>query len=150
MKRMVLSALVTLSLVACAGSFNTFPVRGRDTELARIKGEWGGEYDSPATGRTGSIHFALDLAHSTGEGEVMMNVPGEAQPRPLQIASMHVTGDEVKGKLKRYTDPACNCQVDTEFVGVLAGETIDGTFTSHPAAGGPSAQGTWHVERIKM
>jgi hypothetical protein len=151
MKRVLLSALMTLSLVGCAGSLNTFPVKGKDTELAKVKGNWEGEYTSPDTGRSGTISFTLDLGHATGEGEVLMDVPGEPAPRSLRIASMHVDGSEVKGRLRRYTDPACNCQVDTEFSGVVVGETIDGTFVIKPVgkdvvAGG----GTWHAERVGM
>jgi hypothetical protein len=148
MKRAALSVLLALSLVGCAGSFNTFPVNGRQTEIAKVKGDWSGEYSSPDTGRSGFISFKLDLGHSTGEGQVEMNVPGELQPRPLRIASMHVSGNEVRGRLARYTDPGCNCAVDTEFVGIVTGGTIDGTFTTKPAGRDlVAAGGTWHAER---
>ena len=32
-----------------------------------------------------------------------------------------------------YTDPACDCEVETTFVGRVAGDTIEGTFTTTPS-----------------
>jgi len=47
-------------LVGCASSDPApVPIIGDPVELARLTGEWCGRYDSPATGRTGSIVFHL-------------------------------------------------------------------------------------------
>jgi hypothetical protein len=48
-----------------------------------------------------------------------------------------------------YTDPACDCQVDTTFVGRIQGDTIEGTFTTAPSGQGAPTAGRWKVTRQK-
>jgi hypothetical protein len=144
-----LSGLMALTM-ACAGSLKTFPVQGRETELAKMRGDWKGEYTSPATGRTGTIHFNLEFGRDIAEGEVQMNIPGQPTPRTLKIDVMRVQGSELHGKLARYVDPACNCAVETVFVGALNGNIIEGTFTTTPVGKDSSVGGTWRAERYSL
>jgi hypothetical protein len=48
-----------------------------------------------------------------------------------------------------YTDPACDCQVQTTFVGTQTGNRIEGTFTAKMVASGTEQHGTWGVTRVK-
>ena len=51
-----------------------------------------------------------------------------AQTSLLTIRLVRVQGDTVTGRMEPYTDPDCQCTVETTFRGVLRGDTISGTF----------------------
>jgi hypothetical protein len=64
----------------------------------------------------------------------------------LSIAFVRISGGDVTGTLDPYTDPECQCTVQTTFTGKLRGNTIEGTFVTR----GPSAReqaGRWKVTR---
>jgi hypothetical protein len=151
MKRFLMPAfLIALvaSSVGCAGSLTAVPVKGKDADVFAMRGQWSGEYSSVDTGRKGSIRFSLRPGRKTADGEVDMQLPGANEPRMLRIAVLRVEGDELHGKLERYTDPSCNCSVDAEFVGTMNAEVIDGTFIMRPVGTDKELGGVWHVERV--
>jgi hypothetical protein len=139
-----LLAVATLAaFAACAGSKKDVEVRtGDPEELARLAGTWEGEYQGLDSGRQGPIRFALELGRHTATGEVLMG-----GGTPLQIEFVSVEKGKVKGTIAPYTDPACQCQVETSFLGGLAADVIDGTFETRVSTTGEVQTGTWRVER---
>lgn len=64
----------------------------------------------------------------------------------LRIAFVRVAGGNVTGTLDPYTDPECQCTVQTTFTGTLRGNTIEGTFVTRGPL--PREQtGRWRVTR---
>ena len=132
--------LVMFALVACGGSQKEVAVRGEDSELVKIAGEWEGEYQGRESGRRGPVRFSLQLGRHIAEGEVFMG--GET---PLKIQFVEVEGRQLKGTIAPYMDPSCQCQVETSFLGTHTNDTVAGTFetkiqdTVHT--------GTWTVRR---
>jgi predicted small secreted protein len=148
MKRVLITlSLVSMFLTGCAATTSGVPVRGKDDEVFRMRGEWVGEYSSSETGRSGTIRFALKGGRRTADGEVTMNLPG-GEERQLRIASLRIRGDELIGELERYVDPSCSCSVDTEFVGTMTDGAIDGVFKIRPVGTTRELSGVWHVERL--
>ena len=157
---------VLLTAAACAGTFARVPVSAAPGASNSLAGRWAGEYHSPATGRSGSITFHLDAGRDTAEGDVVMvprgapgplrraNVgePGAVvtagqQPSTLTIRFVRVEGDRVSGQLDPYTDPDCNCTVNTVFAGTVRGGRIEGSFITRGGPGGNPVAGTWRVDR---
>jgi hypothetical protein len=160
---------VAASITACAGRPAQVPVSAAPgTSGAALVGEWSGEYQSPQTGRGGSIVFHLDAGRDTAEGDVVM-VPrggagplrpapaastaqpgamvGASQPTALTIRFVRLEGDRVTGQLAPYTDPECTCPVFTVFEGTVRGGRITGTFITRGEPGGTPATGTWRADR---
>jgi hypothetical protein len=150
MKRFMVPAFL-FALVAssfgCAASMTAVPVKGKDADVFAMRGQWVGEYSSADTGRKGTIRFSLRPGRKTADGEVDMELPGAPEPRQLRIAVLRVQGDELHGKLERYVDPACKCEVDTDFIGTLSDEAIQGTFITRPVGTDKEMGGIWKVER---
>jgi hypothetical protein len=138
---LALSAVVT---GACGGTTSEVPVKGNDSQLVGIAGEWVGEYKGTESGRTGPVSFSLGVGRHTAEGTVRMG--GQT---PLKIQFVSVESGDIHGTMEPYTDPACDCQVETTFVGTQNGNRIDGTFTAKMVASGTEQHGTWGVTRIK-
>jgi hypothetical protein len=65
----------------------------------------------------------------------------------LTIKLVRVSGDTVSGVLDAYRDPQCDCPVVTTFTGKLAGDVIDGTFTTRGNQTAAQQTGTWRVTR---
>jgi hypothetical protein len=140
------------------------PVAGSD--VSALSGRWVGEYSSEATGRTGSIVFELKSGDKVARGDVLM-VPksakeGEPQPKlpdasetlrgmpqVLNISFVDASGGVLSGTMDPYRDPACDCEVQTTFVGRLAGDTVEGTFTTTPQGAGTITTGRWKMTRQK-
>ena len=133
------------------------PVGGNDTSA--LVGKWVGDYSSTETGRSGSIVLEFKSGGKVARGDILMQPKGysaaapqgadplKTMPQVLQISFVNVEGGAVKGTIDPYTDPACDCLVDTTFVGRIAGDTIEGTFSTTPSGkGGPTA-GRWKVTR---
>jgi hypothetical protein len=139
---MKLAAVVVAFLVACGGSQKEVAVQGSDMDLARIAGDWQGDYKGTETGRTGAVSFSLSVGSHTAEGEVVMN-----GATPLKIEFVKVTNDQIKGTIAPYTDPSCSCQVETTFDGTLGDNDITGTFETKVSANGQTQGGTWSVTR---
>jgi hypothetical protein len=156
---------LAVALLACASKPTPVTVAGDAGDVASLVGKWIGEYNSPVTGRSGSIVFNLSNAGTAASGDVVM-VPkgyGKALQRyntgtttPVQSADnsqvltiklVRVSGDEVSGVLDAYRDPQCDCPVETTFVGRLHGDTIDGTFTTRGSQSVAPQTGTWRVKR---
>ncbi len=132
-------------LAACGGSLtqSQIEMKGKDADLAALAGDWQGGYQQLENGRTGSIKFSLELGRHTADGQVLM---GPAAT-PLKVSFVKIKESTVTGKIEPYIDPACMCQVSTEFLGTVAGNEIDGTFTEKVIANGDEMHGTWKVSR---
>jgi hypothetical protein len=157
--------LTAASALACSSSKNPtpeVPVGGAKSDISAMAGRWEGTYSSEATGRSGSIVFELKSGADTAKGDVLM-VPKKADgstpalpgtdeelrrmPQVLNISFVDAEGGVVKGTIDPYRDPDCDCQVQTTFVGVRKGDTIEGTFTTTGAA--TLTRGRWSIVRKK-
>ncbi len=159
-------AVLTVVLGACTTVPAPVPVVGTPTDLGRLAGEWGGEYQGQTSGRSGSIIFKLAAGADTAFGDVVM-IPRERResrqsaqdpsaglpiPRTLEVLSIafvRAADGGLSGRLTPYRDPDCDCLLITRFQGRLRGDVIEGTFTSTPAEGGTTQTGTWKVKRNK-
>jgi hypothetical protein len=137
------AALLSVALLACGGGQKEVAVKGTDSELPRLAGEWKGDYKGDDSGRSGPISFSLQLGQHTAEGEVVMG-----GTTPLEIEFVQVEGGRVRGTIAPYTDPSCSCQVETSFLGTLAGDTISGMFETKVGATGQIQTGSWAVTRV--
>jgi hypothetical protein len=146
----------------CASRAASVPLVASAVDSAALEGEWVGDYQMPATGRSGSIQFTLRADGTGASGDVLMIPRGATQPlrrieEPgasvaadrqtslLTISIVRVSGDTVSGRLDPYLDPDCQCTVETTFRGRLSGDTIAGTFESQGAPG--VRVGQWRVRR---
>jgi len=138
----ILSLSLAILSTACGGSQKEIPVHGSDNELVRIAGTWEGAYRGNDSGRSGPIQFDLRLGMHSAEGEVRMG-----GTTPLKIEFVNVQNGQVRGTIAPYVDPACNCQVETTFLGNRRGEEFEGTFETKLGANGQVQTGNWHVTR---
>jgi hypothetical protein len=129
-----------LFVVACGGSQKDVSMEGNDVDLARVAGDWQGQYKGDESGRSGPVSFSLELGNHIAEGQVMM---GGATP--LEIQFVKVKQDQIHGTIAPYTDPNCSCQVETAFDGTLGNDVISGSFETKVA--GKTQTGTWSVQR---
>jgi hypothetical protein len=156
--------------LACASKPTPITVSGESADRASLAGKWVGEYNSPATGRTGSIVFNLSRSGDAANGDVVMvprgygkalqpyntantsagtGVQNTAPAQILAIKLVRVSGDTVSGVMDPYRDPECDCPVETTFTGRLSDDTIEGTFsTTGRQSAGPQT-GTWRVKRSR-
>ena len=149
-------------LTACAGQATPVPIAGTATDLRALAGEWSGEYWSAETGRSGSIVFRLNAGTDSASGDVIMSptrapratpqepnatVTPPAAPQVLAISFVRVEGGRVSGRLGRYKDPVCGCELYTVFEGTLKGDTLEGTYSSRHSATGAVQSGQWLVRR---
>ncbi|HEU0036295.1 MAG TPA: hypothetical protein VFQ53_37035 [Kofleriaceae bacterium] len=139
----VIVSSLALALAACGGSQKDVAVRGDDSDLVKLAGEWEGEYQGLESGRAGKVRFSLQLGRHTAEGEVFMGAPDGKVP--LKIQFVQVAGGELKGTIAPYTDPNCNCQVETSFMGRLANDTVSGRFETKIQD--RTQTGSWRVTR---
>jgi hypothetical protein len=126
----------------CAASAKQVEVKGATADLVTLAGEWEGQYEGTDTGRTGSIKFSLQVGRHTADGEIYL-----AQNQPLKITFVEVENGQVSGRIDPYTDPVCSCEVKTEFLGLLKGDVVDGTFTTEMIKDGKTMRGNWSVAR---
>jgi hypothetical protein len=168
--RLCIAALIAGSL-ACATKPAPVTVTGEAVDKASLAGKWTGEYNSPETGRSGSIVFNLSPAGDAANGDVVMiprgygkalvpyvgntSVGGAAtqnagSSQVLTIKLVRVSGDNVSGVLDAYRDPQCDCPVETTFTGRLNGDTIEGTFTTRGPNSPTPQTGSWRVKRTTM
>lgn len=164
-----LAALACVSL-ACASKPTPVTVTGDVGDRASLAGKWSGEYNSPATGRSGSIVFNLSPSGDAANGDVVMipaghgkalvpygnaaSTAGAATQSPvtsqvLTIKLVRVSGDEVSGVLDAYRDPQCDCPVVTTFTGTVKGDTIEGTFSTSRSPSNTPQTGNWRVKRTR-
>ena len=139
----MIKLFVVVALVAaCGGSQKEVAVKGEDSELIKIAGDWEGEYQGRDSGRKGPVKFSLQLGRHIAEGEVFMG--GET---PLKIKFIEIEGGQLKGTIAPYTDPNCACEVSTSFLGTLSNDSVSGTFET--SVQGSVQVGTWSVRRKK-
>lgn len=163
--RLFLAAFAAVAL-ACATRPTPVIVTGDSGDRASLAGKWTGEYNSPVTGRSGSIVFNLSRSGDSASGDVVMipreygkalvpysnaapgvNMQNASGPQVLTIKLVRVSDDTVAGVLDAYRDPQCDCAVVTNFTGRLSGDTIDGTFSTHGSQSNSPQTGTWRVKR---
>lgn len=141
------------AVTGCGGSSSQFEVKGEERSRVSLAGDWKGSYVGVDSGRKGEISFRITVGRHTADGEVLMYPAGApSQPRPLAVSFAEVADDgSVKGTIKPYTDPQCECQVTTEFNGVLDGDRIEGTFATSAIDSALKdaidQKGRWWVER---
>jgi hypothetical protein len=135
----------SLFLLACGGSGSQIPVKGADSEIISIAGQWEGQYNATDAGRSGPITFSLEVGRHTADGTLSLG--GQ---QPLKVSFVEVQGESgaVHGTVERYTDPSCNCATEAKFVGQVAGDRIEGTFTTTQVESGTTQRGTWEVTRV--
>jgi hypothetical protein len=122
-------------------------VGGKDTDVTQLAGRWEGTYSGRESGRTGTVFFDLVAGFHSAEGKVVMNAADPAAARELKLKFIEVEGRKLSGTIAPYTDPTCNCMVETTFVGGLKGRTMEGTFTTRPVGGSAEQGGTWTATR---
>jgi hypothetical protein len=137
-------AVGVLGMAACGSGQKEVEVKGKEAEMANLAGNWEGDYKGNESGRSGTVKFSLELGRHTAEGEVLM---GGATP--LKIQFVEVAGGQIKGTVAPYTDPNCKCQVETSFLGTVAGDSISGMFETKVSATSKIQTGTWQVSRSK-
>lgn len=147
---------------ACSSSNPAPPVPVQGSDVSAMAGRWTGEYSSTETGRTGSIVFELKQGDKVAHGDVLMKPKSEGaatapgtndalrgMPQVLNINFVNASGGVLRGTMDPYSDPSCDCMVQTTFVGRLAGDTIEGTFTTTPQGAGTISTGRWKMTRQK-
>jgi hypothetical protein len=144
MKQLALALVLAFVSVGagCGAAATQVEMKGRDTELARIAGEWHGSYTGTDSGRTGPVSFSLQLGRHTADGTVLMG--GET---PLKISFVAIDGGQISGKIAPYTEPTCACQVETEFIGTVSGDAIIGSFVTRSLEANVEQRGEWSVTR---
>jgi len=161
------AALGGLLLACSAPRPNPVPLVGAARDVAALEGQWDGSYSSAATGRSGSISFALTATGDSAFGDVVMIPRGlgrplqawnnaaapadAASPRPavLTINFVRVAEGHVTGTLAPYADPETGVQLFTAFEGLLRGDVIEGTYTTRAGRSVDSQTGEWRVTRRK-
>lgn len=166
MPRIFMTSLVAVAL-ACASKPTPVTISGDPSDRASLAGKWSGEYQSPSTGRMGSIVFNLSASGDAANGDVVMIPRGYGKAllpfnqgtaagaamqntnnsQVLTIKLVRVSGETVSGVLDAYRDPQCDCPVETTFTGRLSGDTIEGTFTTRGTQANAPQTGTWRVKR---
>jgi hypothetical protein len=160
--RAALVALV-IGMAGCATVPASMPVSGSASDVARLAGDWSGEYWGGPSGRTGAISFHLAAGSDSAQGTVTMAYPGAPPGVPrsvggdrvqvmiqeLNISFVRAEAGGVTGRIDPYTDPACDCTAFTTFNGRIQGDVIDGTFTTSHGTGSSIATGKWKVKRRK-
>ncbi len=139
--------IAVIALAGCATSNSSVAVEGNDLDVSLLAGKWEGTYEGTTSGRKGAVSLDLATGNRVAEGKVLMNSANDPNPQALTITFMKVGGRDLVGKITPYTDPQCNCTVETEFTGSLKGDTISGTFASAPQGQPKQTAGTWAATR---
>jgi hypothetical protein len=132
-------------LGACASSMSSVPVKGSDGDVARLAGEWKGEFEGVNDARAGTIDFSFEMGRHTADAKVVMTIDGK--PIQLKVAVLNVDDSQVAGRMEPYLDPTCDCEVEGQFEGALSAGYIVGTYSMEPN-GGEKRVGNWSAERI--
>lgn len=165
-----LSGLSGLALVGLLGAGCTYlsPVEldATPADMEILVGDWRGEYESQALGRSGSIEFKLLPGEAGAHGNVLMiprgatqpyersygSDPADAQPDPFRSRALTIRfarsyEGSISGDLDPYWDPDSNCLARSTFRGSLEVGKMEGTFTTHLDCNGTEATGTWKMTR---
>ncbi|RMH38487.1 MAG: hypothetical protein D6689_19450 [Deltaproteobacteria bacterium] len=133
---------------ACGGAMGQVPVRGDDAEVARLAGEWKGQFEGVDNAKTGTIDLNFQLGRHTADARVtLLGASTDGSAMKLKVEYLAVENGTIRGKIEPYVDPECSCKVETEFEGALTGDYIVGTYFARPAAGG-ERKGQWSAERV--
>lgn len=169
-RRILLSNVFGLVMIfallnwSCSSIFQPVTLKGEQSDLALLTGEWDGEYYSKELGRGGSIQFKLAAGEDSAYGEVIMIPRGSQIPlkpptqtgkprtevQPLEVLKINfvqISGGRVSGKIDPYWDPDNKCVLLAFFDGVLKGDTIKGTFRTRRENSGYFYTGNWEVRR---
>jgi hypothetical protein len=164
---LVLFGIVVISAIlnwSCSAVIQPVTVKGAESDIDLLAGEWKGEYYSKDLGRGGSIEFKLTSGEKTAFGEVVMIPLGSQIPfqpatqtgepktatqpiEVLKISFVQISGGRVSGKIGPYWDPDNKVTLLTFFDGVLKGDTIKGTFRSRREQSEYFYTGQWEVRR---
>jgi hypothetical protein len=160
------SAVVGVAMLAagCA-PMPTVALDATPGDLEILAGEWVGEYESAALGRSGQIEFKLAAGTDDARGDVLMIPRGSPVPyqrrqyqdtRPDPISSstelltirfIRASTGSITGVLDRYWDPDRNCFANTAFRGNVALGLVQGTFKTTFECGAGEATGTWSATK---
>jgi hypothetical protein len=154
--------LAILFAAACA-SKSPAPEVAMAGDISALNGHWEGVYSSEVTGRKGTIVFDLKPGDKVARGDVLMVPQGakegatsgpeaaQTMPQVLDISFVSAAAGVVRGTMAPYRDPACDCEVQTTFVGTISGDTVSGTYSTAPTGTGKGgvATGTWKIARAK-
>jgi hypothetical protein len=139
---------IFLLLMACATTNSSVAVEGNDVDVSLLAGKWEGTYEGTTSGRKGVVSLDLSAGNRVAEGKVLMNSLADPQnARELTISFAKMGGRQLVGSITPYTDPQCNCTVETEFRGTMTGDTMSGTFASAPQGKPKQQAGTWTASR---
>ena len=138
---------ILISLAACGSTQPMVDVSGKDSDVTQLAGRWEGTYSGRESGRSGTVFFDLVAGYHSAEGKVIMNAGDPAKARELKLKFIEIEGRRLSGTIAPYTDPACNCTVQTTFVGAVKGNLLEGTFTTRPLGGSTEQGGTWSATR---
>ena len=148
MVRVVLAVAFLALVGACGATQSSVQVKGPTEDVVLLAGDWQGEYRGIESGRQGTIKFSLAVGRHTADGYVKMFPEGaKGAPRALKIQFVQVDHGQVTGRIDAYTDPSCNCQVETVFSGSVEGDVIDGMFETKVVGSEESHRGQWSVYR---
>lgn len=167
--RGTLSIALTLAAAAgwgCASAAPNVPVSGEAAAIEALAGSWVGRYESPQTGRFGSLTFRLEAGRDTARGDVQMVPAGADRPlhafdretdgarepagNPasfLRIRFVTVGEGDLRGCLEPYEDPVTGHSLLTTFRGQVRGDSIEGTFQTVDDRTGARSAGTWWAAR---
>lgn len=138
-----------LGMTGACASGNSVYVKGETNDVVQLSGDWEGKYEGVDSGRAGTIEFSLGVGRHSADGQVLMYPDGSwKEPTPLSITFVKVEDGSVSGTIDPYVDPACQCEVKTEFTGVVVDDAIRGEFTTKLVGKDMQQTGNWHVERV--
>lgn len=160
----VLSTLVSAAVIAaCSYAGTPVPLRGSPAEISRLAGRWDGEFWSDESGRRGTLLFTIRAGTDTALGDVVLGsgmtepvIAADARdpqhlrhsraPDVLRVTFVAVRGEMLRGEIEPYIAPDCKCVVVTEFLGTIAGDTVQGRYDTR----GPGVRqvGRWSMRRI--
>jgi hypothetical protein len=164
--RIAIVLAMTLAVAACGWRRTPVPVMSETGSTALLVGSWAGDYNSPQTGRSGSISFDLASEKDTAYCDVLMiprvqtfrvtsqerpDVPvarPEAMSEPLKIRFIRLGEGRLTGTLEPYNDPECGCRVNTTFEGrFTSNNVIEGTYITKGEGLHQETSGRWKVTR---
>ncbi|MGH8548044.1 MAG: hypothetical protein ACRERU_05490 [Methylococcales bacterium] len=152
------SIMIVCSLVlnGCAGMQQ--PVKETKVDFSQFAGQWEGEYESTATGRSGKVYLDLTSTAANAKGGIIMHPHPKESPSqskityaeskkqkaiPLSIDFVEAEEGKIHGVVTPYHDPHFNSTMFTTFEGTLEGNMMKGTFTVKIGDSGNSYTGTW-------
>lgn len=139
------------------------PMEGSRVQLDSLSGDWEGTYRTRNGVRHGVLRFSLRPGADTAHGEVEITFsralrlygdpPDQDLPRSpcrvIEIALVRIEDGSIRGTLKPYWDPDCECRTVTVFEGRLSEPgRVEGTFTSRSGEDAPvRPTGDWAADR---